>query len=230
MDLNLPVGLAHGIVLCHVQLISISIKVQRDCELCNAQRMSLLGSLEGRRVPRPSCLPLIYSYRNNMVDEQLFPQPAVFEPISKHTQTIILLHGRGSTGQEFAEDLFAVELSTKRETLRQRFPNFRWVFPTAREIWSTNFQETMPAWFDAYSLTDISARSEIQVSGIKESVKHVRTILDEEIDRLENDSHRVIVGGISQSTAIGLWSILSETRSLGGFLARVAGCHSKGMF
>jgi len=68
-----------------------------------------------------------------MIEEYLFPQPATFEPTSKHTQTIILLHGRGSTGQEFAEELFAAELSAKHETLRQRFPNYRQVsHPLAR--------------------------------------------------------------------------------------------------
>jgi len=152
-----------------------------------------------------------------MAEECLFPQPAIFEPIAKHTHTIILLHGRGSTGQEFAEDLFAAELSTKHVTLRQRFPNYRWVFPSSREIWSTAFQENMPAWFEAHSLTDISALPELQVPGIEESVKYLRTILDKEISRLQNNSQHVIIGGISQGAATGLWVILSETRPLGGF-------------
>ena len=116
-----------------------------------------------------------------------------------------------------SEELFAAELSTKHEPLRQRFPNYRWVFPSSREIWSTAFQENMPAWFEAHSLTDISARPELQVPGIEESVKYIRTILDEEFDRLQNNSHNVIVGGISQGAATGLWVILSETRPLGGF-------------
>src|SRR6202012_2600430 len=109
-----------------------------------------------------------------------FPQPAIFEPTSRHTRTIVLLHGRGSTGREFADDLFAAELSARHESLRQRFPNYRWVFPSSREIWSTAFQENMPAWFEAHSLTEISARPELQVPGIEESVKYIRTILDEE--------------------------------------------------
>jgi predicted esterase len=152
-----------------------------------------------------------------MAEKRLFLEPLVFEPISKHTHTIILLHGRRSTGQEFAEDLFAAELSTKHESLRQRFPTYRWVFPSSRKIWSATFEETMPAWFEATSLTDISARPEFQVPGIEQAVKHIRRILDEEIDRLENNPHNVIVGGISQGAAVGLWVILSEARSLGAF-------------
>jgi len=144
--------------------------------------------LIGTSPPSYFILPVVHNYRNNMAEECLFPQPAIFEPIAKHTHTIILLHGRGSTGQEFAEELFAAELSTKHVTLRQRFPNYRWVFPSSREIWSTAFQENMPAWFEAHSLTDISALPELQVPGIEESVKHLRTILDKEISRLQNNS------------------------------------------
>ena len=153
-----------------------------------------------------------------MSEELLFPPPAIFEPTSKHTRTIILLHGRGSTGQEFAEDLFAAELSGKHGTLHQRFPSYRWVFPSARVIWSSAFRENLPAWFEAHSLTDISAQPELQVPGIEESVKYIRIILDEEVGRLQNNSHHVVVGGISQGAAIGLWALLSEPRLLGGFL------------
>jgi lysophospholipase II len=128
-----------------------------------------------------------------------------------------MLHGRGSTGQEFAEELFAAKLSTKNETLRSRFPSHRWGFPSSREIWSTAFQENMPTWFEAHSLTDISARSELQIPGIQESVRYIRSILDEEIERLQNNSANVIIGGISQGAATGLWTLLSETRLLGGF-------------
>jgi lysophospholipase II len=152
-----------------------------------------------------------------MAEESIFPRPEIFEPTSNHTHTVILLHGRGSSSQEFADDLFAAELSTEPRTLRQRFPSYRWVFLSARTIRSTAFQEDMPAWFEAHSLTDISARSELQVPGIEESLKYLRKILEGEIGRIQNNSDHVFVGGISQGAAVGIWAILSEVRLLGGF-------------
>ncbi|KAJ4293710.1 hypothetical protein N0V88_005218 [Collariella sp. IMI 366227] len=52
----------------------------------------------------------------------------VIEPQSQHIYTIILLHGRGSTGPEFASELFEAKLSND-QTLPEHLPTVRWVFP-----------------------------------------------------------------------------------------------------
>ena len=36
------------------------------------------------------------------------------------------------------------------------------VFPSSRQLWDSTFQETMPAWFEAASLTDINLKKELQ--------------------------------------------------------------------
>ncbi|KAF5601307.1 acyl thioesterase 1 [Fusarium pseudocircinatum] len=146
----------------------------------------------------------------------------VREPIESHTHTAVLLHGRGSNGEEFAQELFEETLSSDQSSLAQKLPNWRWVFPSSRELWSTAFQEDMPAWFEAHSLTDITARQDLQIPGIKQSVSYIKTILDQEIKRLDGDASRVVLGGISQGAAVGMWTLLcldSIERPLGAFFA-----------
>lgn len=143
----------------------------------------------------------------------------VVEPSSQYTHTAILLHGRGSNGEEFAEELFESTLPGQ-PTLAQKLPGWRFVFPSSRELWSTLFEEEMPAWFEAHSLMDITVRQDLQLEGIRESVKHLTGLLDEEIGRLGGESERVVLGGIIQGAAIGMWTFLcseDSTRRLGAF-------------
>ncbi|CEF84672.1 hypothetical protein FGSG_09154 [Fusarium graminearum PH-1] len=131
----------------------------------------------------------------------------VLEPTQPHTHTAILLHGRGSHGEEFAEEL-AETLMSDNKTIMQALPTWRWVFPSSRELWSPVFEESMPAWFEAYSLTDITERQDLQTHGIRDSVKHVEGIWEAEVERLGGMESKVVVGGISQGGAIGIWTML----------------------
>ncbi|KAI1039120.1 hypothetical protein LB505_007513 [Fusarium chuoi] len=134
----------------------------------------------------------------------------------------ILLHGRGSNGEEFAQELFEETLSSDQSSLAQKLPSWKWVFPSSRELWSTAFQEDMPAWFEAHSLTDITARQDLQIPGIKESVSYIKTILDQEIEILGGDTSKVVLGGISQGAAVGMWTLLCHVtieRPIGAFFA-----------
>lgn len=133
----------------------------------------------------------------------------IIEPRSEHTHTAIILHGRGSYAEEFAQDFLASTLSDGR-TLCDRLPSWRWVFPASKELWSTAFQEDMPAWFEAHSLTDPTIRQDLQVDGLLESVAYVRKLMEEEVERLGGDPQRLILGGISQGGAVGLWALLSQ--------------------
>ena len=144
----------------------------------------------------------------------------IIEPKSQHTHTAVLLHGRGSNGEEFAEELAASTLSDQR-TLMQKLPGWRWVFPSSRELWSTVFQEEIAAWFEAHSLTDVTARQDLQVEGIRESVRNIEGILEGEIAKLEGLAENLVLGGISQGGAIGMWTLLCASkpwRCLGGFV------------
>ncbi|KFY40280.1 hypothetical protein V495_05504 [Pseudogymnoascus sp. VKM F-4514 (FW-929)] len=148
-----------------------------------------------------------------------FPDLHIINPTSTHTHTAILLHGRGSNGPEFAEELIEDTKLPEDPTLPQRFPSWRFVFPSSRELWSTVFEEDIPAWFEAHSLTDITSRQELQEPGIREAVRYLSSVVDEEIERLGGDAGKVVLGGISQGAAVGMWTLLcgGERGKLGGF-------------
>lgn len=141
------------------------------------------------------------------------------QPTSQHTHTAILLHGRGSHGPEFAEELFEESKLSDGTSLTERFPGWRWVIPSSPLVWSTTFQEELASWFDARSLTDITEQQGLQKKGIQESVKYITGILDEEIEKLGGDSERVVLGGMSQGGAVAMWTLLCQPRRLGAFFA-----------
>ncbi|KAE8373790.1 Alpha/Beta hydrolase protein [Aspergillus bertholletiae] len=150
-----------------------------------------------------------------------FPEPHIHLPQNLHTHTAILLHGRGSSGPEFAEELFS-SMTSKGNNLASCLPSWRWIFPTSRGRWSDRFQEEMCAWFDAYSLDDIHERQDLQIAGLRESVTYILGILNHEIEMLRGKTSHVYLGGISQGMATALWTLFSATNQihqpLGGFV------------
>ncbi|KAJ0418478.1 alpha/beta-hydrolase [Aspergillus carlsbadensis] len=152
-----------------------------------------------------------------------FPTPHIQPPKKPHphTHTAILLHGLGSNGPEFASELFS-STTSKNQTLPAALPTWRWVFPTSRDRLSTRFQEETCSWFDAYSLSDIQERQELQGEGLRESVSYILDILDEEIRLLDGKAGHVHLGGISQGMATALWTLLCARgrvrQRLGGVL------------
>ena len=145
----------------------------------------------------------------------------VVEPQTQHTHTAILLHGRGSAGDEFMGELLETKCSNGLN-LADSLPSWRLVFPSSHELWSTAFQEDMPAWFEAHSLTDPTARQDLQIGGIQQSVDYLSDIVVDEIARLGGAAGKVVLGGISQGAAVGLWTLLCSSRAverpLGGFV------------
>ena len=148
-----------------------------------------------------------------------FPDLHVLEPQPghAHTHTAIMLHGRGSGGEEFEEALGMTDISTRPwETLFSHFPSWRWVFPSAPMLWSSTYHEAFPQWFDIASLTDVDDAQMLQTDGIKRSTAYLLRLIDQEVDRLQGRRDGVFVCGISQGGAIGLWAMLCQNTSLGG--------------
>ena len=69
-------------------------------------------------------------------------EPYVLELLTKHTHTMICLHGRGGDGWLFTGMLLSTILPAyeNRDTLRSRFPSRRWVFPSAPCRWNSSFE------------------------------------------------------------------------------------------
>jgi lysophospholipase-2 len=145
-----------------------------------------------------------------------FPSPHVIPPLALHTYTIILLHGRGSNGPEFAEELLQ-SCTSKGLSLPEELPGWKWVFPTSQTRFSTIFQEDISEWFDIYSLTDPALREELQTEGLQQSVAFIRQLIDEEVSAVGGDALRVVLGGISQGCATAVRALFSS-RKLGAFV------------
>ena len=157
-----------------------------------------------------------------------FPPVQIFNPVEgrRHTHTLILLHGRGSTGEEFAEELLDSHFSssssgekTNIQTLRDRLPSWRLVFPSSKELYSSTFQEEFPQWFDIASLTDPTAGPELQYPGLQESVGYLKDVIRNEVALLgENGETKLFFGGISMGFATAMWTFLALDRKIGGFV------------
>ena len=147
-------------------------------------------------------------------------KPFVINPQGEHTHTAVLLHGRGSSGEEFAEELFA----SNGKALQNEFPGCKWIFPSAEGLYDQKFQEVITSWFVAPSLADPTEGQKLQIPEINKSVTVLSILLAREMDLLgQKKTGRVIVGGISQGGAIALWLLLREAPIHGQPLCAVFG-------
>jgi predicted esterase len=167
-----------------------------------------------------------------------FPAPHVILPEGEHILTVILLHGRGTDGEEFQEELFETIFDANQPIPKSLYENIKWVFPTTRPGYSTVFQGEMTKWFDIYSLMDPEAEQERQKTGLGESVRCARGVVVREVEVLGGEATRVILGGISMGCAVATHVLLilvslgstvlashqmqRSVASLGG----AVGCHS----
>lgn len=148
-------------------------------------------------------------------------KPYVYPIQGQHTHTFIMLHGRGSTGPEFCEQLFW-SVTSQMKNLPSIFPNFRWVFPSSDTRYSTISKQQEQSWFDICSLTNTEEERELQVDGLRQSVLKILKILNNEIEIIGNPT-RVFLGGISQGMATALWAFLCAPGRIKGPLGGVVG-------
>lgn len=149
--------------------------------------------------------------------------PSAFAPVHvvppqaphPHTHTIIALHGRGSQGPEFADELFGAKTSSGLN-LRDSFPSWKWVFPSSQKRHSTVFQEELDEWFDIYSLTDPSQREDLQIEGLRDSIAFLREVIREETKAVPLKN--VMLLGLSQGSATGLLTLLACQLQIGAFI------------
>lgn len=148
---------------------------------------------------------------------ELWPAPLVIPPQTLHTHTFILLHGLGSNGEKFGNELLESGVSSQKKTLRDVFPGAKFIFPTAKWRRSTAFNRAMLThWFDTYSLDDRSLRADLQIEGLVESAKYIRTMLDQEMR--EVPTHNIVLGGLSQGCAMSLMVLLSLEAPIGAYV------------
>ena len=129
-------------------------------------------------------------------------------PIKTAVGSVIWLHGLGADGHDFADTVSQLNLP---QDLHLRF-----IFPHAplRPI-TINAQIRIRAWYDIYSLEDLSSEDEI---GIPHTQQSINELIEQEIAQ-GIPSGNIILAGFSQGGAMALYAGLRYSKPLGGILA-----------
>ncbi|KAI1614665.1 lysophospholipase II [Exophiala viscosa] len=138
---------------------------------------------------------------------------------SKHTHTVIFLHGRDSTAQEFADEFFeseATEPAEQPRTLPDLFPGIKWVFPAAPLLHSKRFDTTMSQWFDIWSVEELEDQEEIQPEGLKQSIGGLVDVIRAEETLVPRQN--IFLGGISQGFAVALSTFFAVSHNFAGLI------------
>ncbi|KAF2740615.1 alpha/beta-hydrolase [Polyplosphaeria fusca] len=152
-----------------------------------------------------------------------YPPPLVIPPMLVHETTMIVLHGRGSTAEKFANPLLShlvsspapssvlsVQSKSIPSTFQSHFPNTKFIFPTASLRRAQAYNRSMThQWFDMYPLDEypVEHKAHIQQRGLRESGQYIMDLAKEAAKEVGRG--KVIVMGLSQGCATLLTAILA---------------------
>ena len=119
--------------------------------------------------------------------------------------SIIVMHGLGADGSDFAPFVDEIDLAA--------IGPVRWLFPNAPQIpVSINGGYVMPAWYDI-----AADRSREDEAGLRRSQASIDALLAREQAR-GVPAHRIVLGGFSQGCAMALLTGLRYPQRLAGIL------------
>ncbi|PVG00503.1 alpha/beta-hydrolase [Serendipita vermifera] len=136
-------------------------------------------------------------------------------PSTKHTATVIFLHGLGDSG-------YGWEPVAKMLARNPKLSHIKWILPNAPDQPVTlNFGMKMPSWFDIRSLDkDLTADDGGEdADGMLASALSVNKIVTTQVDDENIPANRIVVGGFSQGAALSLITGLTSERRLGGLVS-----------
>ncbi|KAI0940286.1 hypothetical protein AcV5_001435 [Taiwanofungus camphoratus] len=138
-------------------------------------------------------------------------QPLKFltvNPRSKHTATIIFVHGLGDSGHGWkpVADVYARD---------NAMSHIKWILPHAHMSPVTaNMGMEMPSWFDIF---DFDFGGQEDEAGMLRTAHALNQLISAEIDA-GIPANRVVLGGFSQGGAMSLLTGLTTERKLGGLV------------
>ncbi|KAK1637037.1 Alpha/Beta hydrolase protein [Colletotrichum phormii] len=151
-----------------------------------------------------------------------FPPPRIIPPLKQpHQQTIILLHGRGSSAKIFAPEFLSIPLDDPATpsgvntcTFQDPLPHTRFVFPTAPRSRATIYRRSIiNQWYDGSGDWE-----ETLLGHAKETVDFIHSLIEDEAIRVRGTG-KVMLGGFSQGCAAALLCLLMwRGKPLGGIL------------
>ncbi|KAI0117573.1 acyl-protein thioesterase [Hypoxylon sp. NC0597] len=141
----------------------------------------------------------------------------IVEPTSPHTYSFILLHGLGSNGRKFGQELLESGICSDGKKLPELFPGARFIFPTAKRRRSSAFSRAkLTQWFNIASLEEPHHQENIQLKGLAESAQEIFSLIQEESRKVSRES--IILGGLSQGCAMSICCLLACDFPIGGFI------------
>ncbi|KAK6524720.1 hypothetical protein TWF281_011620 [Arthrobotrys megalospora] len=147
----------------------------------------------------------------------VYPEPFIVHPVTPHTYTIILLHGRGSNGPKFGAQFIGTNTSTGKK-LPEIFPSAKWIFPTAKKRRAVIFKRIpIHQWFDVYDIDNRSYKEHLQVDGLQETTQMLHGLIEEEVMN-GIPRERIVLGGLSQGCAASMYAMLCYDLRLGGYV------------
>ena len=125
------------------------------------------------------------------------------------TASVILMHGLGADGHDFAPIVSKLNL-----------PHIRFILPHAPEMPVTrNGGYIMPAWYDLYGHPNNQTGYPIEdEAGIQVSQHYIHSLIAHEVAR-GISTKRIMLAGFSQGGAIALYTALRFPQPLAGVLA-----------
>ncbi|XP_032230874.1 acyl-protein thioesterase 1 isoform X2 [Nematostella vectensis] len=133
-----------------------------------------------------------------------FPAPVVHKPSSKHTATVIFLHGLGDTGHGW--------MAGFEEILPK---HVKYIGPNAKTMRVTlNMGMQMPSWFDIYGLQPDAPEDQVN---IKASADYLTSLVKKE-EESGIPTNRIVIGGFSQGGAVALYNTWSTQHNYAGVI------------
>ncbi|PBK68615.1 Phospholipase/carboxylesterase [Armillaria solidipes] len=125
---------------------------------------------------------------------------------TKHTATVVLMHGLGDSGNGMMP-------ITQYVGSDPALSHVKWILPHApvRPV-TINGGRVMPAWYD---ITAFQANAAEDEPGMKKSIESLSELMQTEIDG-GIDASRIVFGGFSQGASLSLFMGLTIEEKLGG--------------
>ena len=161
-------------------------------------------------------LILIYTLNNNNEtnnedDVEVLP-PLVFNSTSRnHTHTIIFMPGLSNPPEDF-KNVFTKRINfTKKNDTTIIILRSPLSYVTVQK--SKNY-----SWFDIYDFP-LDNFSDINLDDLKKSAKVLEKVVNNEVNLLNGNYEKIIVGGHSQGAAISLYQAYTSQKKYGGVFA-----------
>ncbi|KAH7305489.1 acyl-protein thioesterase 1 [Stachybotrys elegans] len=157
-----------------------------------------------------------------------YASPIVVPATSRHTATVIILHGLGDSGHGWRS---AVDHFLRK----QRLNEVKFILPHAPSLPITlNGGMAMPGWFDIKTLGGTMEQLkagliEEDAPGILRSQSYINSLVQAEISN-GIPSERIVLGGFSQGGAMSLFSGLTSAVKLAGIIGMSAWLPLSGSF